>query len=260
MVGSSTRSLTGAPAGCAADAHLVVVVLRAHDVADFDLVEAHDRQRDVQRDDVSRIPTDCDLSGRWASRACTVPRSVICSRVWVACALAKVADRIKDEKHPQCTLDVVQHGKTPYRAPITKARLEGRLRASQLWKGENALSERVTLARTVEHLEANILDTAPLEKIAKLSNDVPLGIMTSARVRSRFTVPGGLVARCAEKLDPRRAGMQGAARVFALGCSPGAPSLRVTATQTQSAPEAERTIQNLNVTPAENRVKSTFPG
>jgi hypothetical protein len=24
--------------------------------------------------------------------------------------------------------------------------------------------------------------------------------------------------------------------------------------------EAERTIQNLNVTPAENRVKSTFPG
>jgi hypothetical protein len=33
------------------------------------------------------------------------------------------------------------------------------------------------------------------------------------------------------------------------------------ATQTWSAKtEAERTIQNLNVTPAENRVKSTFPG
>ena len=44
------------------DGHLVVVH-RAHDVTDQDLIEAPDRLRDVERDDVSRFPADCDRPG-----------------------------------------------------------------------------------------------------------------------------------------------------------------------------------------------------
>jgi hypothetical protein len=45
-----------------ADAYLVVVD-GAHDVADFNLIEAPDRLRDVERDDVTPFSADCDRPG-----------------------------------------------------------------------------------------------------------------------------------------------------------------------------------------------------
>ena len=134
-IGGSSRSLSGVPGRVRGDTHLIVVH-RAHDVAGLDLVEALDRRRDVERRDGAIFPADGDRAGggvdglhRSAKRDLFAIRCGLCAR--------KSRGQNQRQEHPQSRLDVVQHGKTPYRRPLTKARLDGRLRSSRLWKSQN---------------------------------------------------------------------------------------------------------------------------